>query len=394
VNRPGVALLSLAVVVVAAACSEAPRPPDPRLWTIFDLQPRSADPTAAVAADAGLPGGVPVAQVLGADGATLAVRPALDVYEAGYVTTEVWAHYDRVWIQPMYVLVTGWEADGPVPVRVGGVVQPIFSVGPKSGFYSPFWQTIYVQVPADVSPQALGSVRAIIDSGYPLVPGPGRTVSLVPDGTTVPASPDIGAPRAGQGWLDAAPISFLDFGTGMFTWDEDGVVAETPLYHFVFPTADGTYVPLDVPAVAAGGPRGSNLAPPTLNHQIRYAAYWRLYAVKVPLTAAVFAPPAQTEVLRPGLLEALRSTVVPVVEASGYSPDVATDPSVPQYIGHIAADPTCFGVTPLDLESCAWLDTQDHLERRVDPTAVEATAVTVTCPIVSVNGQPITPGAW
>jgi hypothetical protein len=390
VNRPRFALLGLALA--AAACSEAPRPPDPRLWTIFDLEPLSADPTAAVAADAGLPGGVPVGQVLAADGVTLAVRATLDSYNAAYVTTEVWANYDRVWIQPMYVLVTGSDGTGPVPVRVDGKVQPIFSVGPTSGFYSPFWQTFYVQVPADVSPESLGSVRAIIDSGYPLVPGPGRTVSLVPDGTTLPASPELGAPRAGQGWLDGAPVSFLDFGTGMFTWDEAGVVAEAPLYHFVFPAADGNYVALDVPTVAAPGPLGSTLvAPPNLDGQIRYPAYWRLYTVRVPSTARVFAPPSQTPT---ALLDALQSTVLPLVQDADYSPDVATNASVPSYIGHIAAEPSCFKATPLDLESCPWLDTQDHIRRRVDASAIEATAITVTCPVVSVNGQPITLVAW
>jgi hypothetical protein len=388
VTRPRLALLGLALA--AAACSEAPRPPNPRLWTIFDLQPRSADPTAAVAADAGLPGGVPVAQVLGADGFTLAVRDTLDVYDAAYVTTEVWAHYDRVWIQPMYVLVTGFDAGAPVPVKVDGKVQPIFSVGPASGFYSPFWQTFYVQVPADVVPEALSSVRAILDSGYALVPGPGRTVSLVPDGTTLPVSPELGVPRAGQGWIDGTPISFLDFGTGMFTWDASGVVAETPLYHFVFPTADGTFVALDVPTVAAPGPPGSNLgAPPTVDNQLRYAAYWRLYTVNVPLTAAVFAPPDQTD---PGFLDALKTTALSLDVT--YSPDVASNPDVARYIGHVSASPTCFAASPLDLEACPWLDTQDHIEGRIDPSAIEPTAITVTCPVVSVNGKPIMQVAW
>ena len=104
-------------------------------------------------------------------------RPAVaaswaESYAAAYVTTEVWAHFDRVWVQPMYVPIIGWMADG-TPNRVAdanGDWHPIFSVGPTSRFYSPFWQLIYVQVPEGTPDGQLTSVTQVLDGHYPLFP--------------------------------------------------------------------------------------------------------------------------------------------------------------------------------------------------------------------------------
>jgi len=86
-----------------------------------------------------------------APGADMPLQLALgdtrtDGYRSAYVTTELWAHFAEVWVQPAYVPVTGWNADG-TPVRLlgpDGHWHPIFSVGPHSAFYSPFWQIVYV----------------------------------------------------------------------------------------------------------------------------------------------------------------------------------------------------------------------------------------------------------
>ena len=39
----------------------------------------------------------------------------------------------------------------------------------------------------------------------------------------------------------------------------------------------------------------------------------------------------------------------------------------------MAIDASCFTATPLDLETCKWLDTQVNLERYLDPGAIAAT---------------------
>jgi hypothetical protein len=67
---------------------------------------------------------------------------------------------------------------------------------------------------------------------------------------------------------------------------------------------------------------------------------------------------------------------------------------VQPYVGHVAIDSGCFTATPLDLETCKWLDTQASLERYLDPGAIAATDITVTCPFVSVGKKPVGAGAW
>ena len=61
-------------------------------------------------------------------------------YGAAYVVTEVWTDFDELWVQPAYVPVKGWSAGKPQPLTLPGPWEPIFSVGPGSRFYSPFWQ--------------------------------------------------------------------------------------------------------------------------------------------------------------------------------------------------------------------------------------------------------------
>jgi len=82
-----------------------------------------------------------------ADTDGLTVFPSfVDTRPAAYVTTEIWDEWSRVWAQPMYVPVTSVQpVDGPV--RLAGS-RPIFSVGPGSRFYSPYWEVWYVVVPA------------------------------------------------------------------------------------------------------------------------------------------------------------------------------------------------------------------------------------------------------
>ena len=75
----------------------------------------------------------------------LVVQPAYaDARPAAFVTSEIWDGFPRVWAQPIYILVTGFDAQQG-PRRLPGAF-PIFGLGPASRFYSPFWQTYYVTV--------------------------------------------------------------------------------------------------------------------------------------------------------------------------------------------------------------------------------------------------------
>src|SRR5206468_2175836 len=86
----------------------------------------------------------------------------------GYMTTDFWANYDRVWLQPMYILVIAWDDKPPAANRLVDEnmvpVDPIFSIGPQSAFYSPFWSTFYVVVPATTPPGKYTSARQLFEA--------------------------------------------------------------------------------------------------------------------------------------------------------------------------------------------------------------------------------------
>jgi hypothetical protein len=393
----------VALVVIAGGCSEAPRPPAPGVWTLPDvraLYAQGATPDTTIATDAGIPGGMRLGGMLASDAVTLTVHPGwADGYAADYVVTEIWSFYDRVWLQPLYWPVKGWSADGkPMGLAPQGGAW-VFGVGPGSGFYSPFWQVIYVEVPADTTAGALSSVRQIVDGGYPLRAGPGRTVALAPGTDVVVPLPmgDVG-PTVNAGWLDGAPAPFVDFGAGLFTWDEQQVINEIPLYVFAFRAGDGTLVAPDVvPGVMAPGPPGSGLtAPPKINGTDRYTSFWRVYRVTLPSNARIFAPGAGAT--RSAIDSALEAAGVAIV--STYGVTTGAD----EFIGKIAVNPidtntnapACFADANLleadtDLSHCQWLDSQVAIESLIDPSLIERTEITVTAPVVTVRGKTVTP---
>jgi len=375
-----------ALVLTGVAACDAPRPPMPRLWTVFDVEALYASDkqsTDAIATDAGLPGGVALAKILDPETRTLFERPTVtEVYNGAYLTTEVWSHFDEVWLQPMYVPIKGWVDGAPQPLATGGAAW-IFSVGPDSLFYSPFWQMVYFQVPDGTPVGAIASARQVLDGKYPLTFGPGRTVALVPDDVVPPTNV-----AKGSAWADGRPVSFLDFGKATFTWNADGVIDEVPIYVFLMRNAEGELVAPDVQTVAGTGPPGSGgpLAPQIENQQ-RYAAYWRLYTVTLPPAARVFSPTTE-------LQNRLRNDQhLPIV--TDYPVGDPADTS-----GWIALTPACFATDEQiepdprnsTMDKCIWLDSQGAIEANVDRSAIQRTDITVTCPFVSVrNGIRVSP---
>ena len=394
------------LAVGLAACDDEPRPATPRLWTLFDVQElyAGAAPPEAIATDAGLPGGIKLSTMIDSGG-TLFEHPTLtEGYESLYMTTEVWTHFDEIWVQPLYIPVVGWQTGNRTPVMGGSW---IFSVGQDSLFYSPFWQVIYVNVPDDTTRETLRSVRDVLDSGYSLHPGPGRTVSLVPA---------VNAPRGtlpvkGEGWLDGQRQAFLDFGGATIEWDADGVIKETPIYVPVYRTAAGELKRLGITTIAASGPQHSNVfSPPFVENQPRYAAYWRVFLVVIPPPKAslpatapnvtVFAPPGGT-----GLYEQLMADGFPVVDyAEPIKEAVAADPGVyATYEGRVSlkpwgpnARPECFDdptLYPADPNKagCGWLGSQNDIELYFDASQIIRTDVTVTCPVVNSRMEDLIP---
>lgn len=376
-----------AVLLALGACAQPPAPPAAQLWTLFDVEAiyaGGATDDHALAADAGLPGGIPIGHVL--DGTTLFQRPALIEATGGsYLTTEVWVNYDQVWMQPMYVPVTGW-VDG-VPQKLldaNGAWHPVFSVGPGSGFYSPFWQAVYFTVPPGTTTATYTSATQILDSGLPLVPREGWTISIVPADVTPPAALAGGSPKPGTGWLDGAMVSTLKFGERLFTWDPaTNVVDETPLFLMVTRDADGNLVQPYLPTVGGLGPVGAHVAAaPRVGTEPIYASYWRLYTVEIPTTARVVADAALQQELDAAGLHDLGFPV---------DPNVAYD--TPSIVGRVLANPTtCTRMDPSDAAfDCTYLDSQAAIEANVDPGAIAATAVTATCPFVTWNETALLP---
>src|SRR5262249_35707756 len=134
VRVPSLLLLPLLVQVVACG-SGAPAAPR-RFWSMAELERE-----ASLGPNCRNPGGLAcnyfVKSAASGTGNVLQFKRAFSEHQPmGYLTTDFWANYDRIWLQPMYILVTAWNESLPAVNRLkdagGALVRPIFSVGPQS----------------------------------------------------------------------------------------------------------------------------------------------------------------------------------------------------------------------------------------------------------------------
>jgi hypothetical protein len=426
-RRRAWALAALAACA-GAGCGLPPNPREVQLLTLADLETLADNAgleTTFADDDSvdGVPGGLRLRDYITKDAAGyhLTLRNTwTEAYRSAYVTTEIWTGFDEVWVQPVYVPVTGFANGAPTlladpsdptpgtdPANPGaGGWNPIFSVGPDSAFYSPFWRVFYFQVAAGTSPNAYKSARDVIDSGLPLVEGPPRTMSLIPKAavtlpTTVMGSPQlIGGPvGVSRGYLDGNQVSFLDFGKDTFSSNGELVVEETPLFMLLTRDAGGNLQRMNVPTVAGTGPLYANRPPAVSGFVPHYGAYWRLYTVEVPATARIFAPPT--------VFPTESADYPPALVAQTYGADVlkAGPADIGQWLGRVAlnalpaadgSDSGCFDeYNDLDTngggnppEPCQWLDSQPALERAVPSSSIKKTDILITCPFVSYADQP------
>jgi hypothetical protein len=328
-----------------------------------------------------------------------------DGYRSAYVTTEVWTHFDEVWIQPMYVLVDGYNSDGtpkrhPFGPAGSAAWRPIFGVGDQSKFYSPYWQEIDFELSAGADPESFRSVRDVVDRGVDLKPAGGRVVVLAPD-TVSPPTPAagmengplaIGGPSRGSGLIDGAPASFLDFGEGTFTWNDDGVVQELPIFMWVARDAQGQLQRLDIPTVAGTSPLFTETSEKVAtNGKPYYGSYWRLYTVEVPAGMAVFAPLAPgDESIRAGL-----GTRLDLAMDSLYGANVLSAPTsaLIEWEGRVATTPSCFSdIMNIDEGSgtCSYVDSQPKIEALVPNDTIHRTDILVTCPFITYHEKALT----
>jgi hypothetical protein len=396
---------------MGAGCDLPPSPSRPHLYTMADLEALAkAGKPLTIADDAGVPGGLAVSNIVQYDGAQyhLALRTLwTESYRSAYETTEVWTGFEEVWAQPVYVAVTGFNDDGSPklltdPTNANPNEQgwaPVFSVGPESAFYSPFWQTFYFVVPEGTDIESYTTARKVVDSGLPLIPGPAHTMSLVPTeakpgelapATTGAAGQAVGGPAQGtrRGYLDGNDVSYLDFGKDNFSWNDELVVEETPLFVLVYRDNAGSLQGLHVPPVGGTGPLYAD-RPPAIDGEgvPHYGAYWRLYTVEAPSSARIFAPEM---VFGEDAVHQFQDTPY-VGKDYGADVNLSTPAVVGKYFGRMAlnalpaADMStkgCFSSIAA-LDTCQWLDSQSALEHAVPPASIWRTDTTVTCPFVS-----------
>ncbi|MCB9078102.1 MAG: hypothetical protein H6631_10955 [Anaerolineaceae bacterium] len=108
---------------------------------------------------------------------------------------------------PIYVLVTGFDADGN-PQAVKGQAN-IVDVIPGDEGYSDLWDVTFVTVPADYQANTITSAQDVIDGGYEQKKaGVYVNCPIVPAGSTLS---DGGAPLV-QGWYKGQEVYYFDFG--------------------------------------------------------------------------------------------------------------------------------------------------------------------------------------
>jgi hypothetical protein len=364
----------------------------PRLWTLFDAR-RALAEGRRIATTADLPDGIDAQEILAPamDGtATLRIIPAFsEGAPAAYVMPELWADFYQVWAQPWYVLVTAWDAKSPSQDRVknadGSNAAPIIDVGPDSLFYSPFWVVTYAVVPAGADPARYVSSRQIFEDRLPLHPGVLWTYSLRPDdvklGATPPVHPFLQTPvasflsEAPLAWLEGQAIGYFNEGSSNFTAGDTLVVDETPLYELARRGPDGAAETLGAPRVMGSGPPFAGGAADAPGGKPRFGAYSRLHLAVAPATAAAFDPDAS-----PGAAAALKG--------AGIDPQAYRGRVAANAVKVASSDVACFEAADFPA-SCAWLDSQAHIEATLGRANITRTEVSACTPLVFYGGKGI-----
>jgi hypothetical protein len=308
----------------------------------------------------------------------LVVQPAFaDARPAAFVSSEIWDGFPRVWAQPIYILVTGFDAQQG-PQRLAGAF-PIFGLGAGSRFYSPFWQTYYVTVPAGFAADSLRSSEDVIASGMPLTMGPLRLCVLGPKEMEI-AHPAAQSPvhpftadtlqsrLTGQSWAEGELVWFLDFGIDRFRInDANFVVQEVALFRFALLAPDGTQQLLDVPPVVGTGPFRAPRAADAPNGFPRFGALRHEYITTITPRAGQPVPgifvSASRSALRQKLTADLGAALLPLPSAAAERLAERE-----QYTLRVALDGSCFSLTDFP-NSCIWLDTQGAIEGNLPVTS-------------------------
>jgi hypothetical protein len=435
----GSPVIRMALICAAlVACGVNPTPyGDTYLFTLDQLVPGSRDGTWPLANDIITPAGGTIAllsppysnrvvkQAAGLDG--INIHPAfVEGGPAAYATTEAWTDWPGpVWVQPLYFVVSGFDALTGNPNFVLNPTTmsptPVFGIGTDSKFYSSYWQVYYLNIPAGVDAGQFTSSKAVLDSGYPLIEGALTFCALGPATTNlVVENPDTGSPIVpitnlpiqlrghAAGWVEGEMINFIDFGRSRFTRDDTSsdpaIVEADVLFQFaVRNPADGSHKPLDLPRVGGSGPYGHHKAPQLVQGRPQFGTLWHEYQVVINPAAQLSNGATAPGFFVPNSEPLLRQKVVD--EALGqtqWSP--APDPSLDSLDPGVAAahtlrlalNPTQCFVQPNPLfgktgDPCIWLDSQVAVEHYFPAALIYDTDRLDSCPLVEYQGVEVAP---
>jgi len=405
-NHCWLAVLMFLSVSGSVACTSEELSTPAAVVTLFDIQKQLAADSRTID-----PINVPMAGRFSnlAGKISVDVSPAFsEGKSAAYITTEYWKGFSKVWVQPMYVMVKA-----PLgKIQVIDKVPPVFSVGPDSAFYSPYWHVFFVVVP-DLAPVPdFRSTRDVLQSGYKLIPGPPRLCSLAPTGIDITAKRDtkpplhpltgletVGPTATAKGWVDGYASSFvvLSSGDDRFTYNAQGVVDEAPLYVFRR-QSEGSFAATlaGLPSVGGRDLNGAPSGSASPNNRPAFGSHWRLHFVDLPSAAGVLVPSvlndkqqAKVNFIEQAGLLAMR------VDAGDAGRDIYFRPALDAVncqaaVGNELKNPVA---TRAPLTSvCRFLDSQAKIQELLPPEKVVRSDILATCPWVTFHGEAVSIG--
>jgi hypothetical protein len=373
------ATAAVLLATLAAGCGERHHL-DNHLWTLFDIQAQ-LQAGGNVGVGPSMPDGVPASALMtdNHDGTfSLKVIPAFsEGAPAAYVTTDIWVNYDEddVWPQQLFVQMA--DADHPLTNADGSPAPVLVDVGPKSTFYSPFWQYEQAVVGPGTDPDHFRSVRDLLDAALPTTPAANHTAPLRPlSVVAAPAGQPMVEPTwqtpldtlpAEEAWLDGTKLGIFDFGTGLFEIDEDELYVE-PIALFVFVGADGTPTPgalwvAGVGDLFSGEEAEVNTDPATGDPQPQFGGFWRLDLAALPGGAGPF-------------------------DVATHAAAAPAGVDLKDYQGRVALDVSCFDA-PTFPTSCTWLDSQASIEDALGAANITETEIMQAAPLVFYDKKPV-----
>ncbi len=170
------------------------------------------------------------------------------------------ANASKVAAAPIYVLVTGFDANGQPQMLAGQ--HNIIDLVPGEAGYSDLWQVNLVTVPAGTAADSVRSLDQIRQGGYPV-----QATPMLVNCPVVPAGSRLaeGTPGLTQGWYKGKAVFYFDFGP-----NPDSTA---PIYAFITGMdANGN------PQMVAGQHNIIGVIP----GQAGYTAFWDVHFVQVP----------------------------------------------------------------------------------------------------------------